>query len=223
MTELEIVPYTEADARRRYAADRPIEFEEWLDFSYSMEAVCERMDTELIRGVMVDKMSAQFPHEWIFAWLHSILRQFASNRGLGIVLGSRSAVQITSVDGRIPDIVFVRAENSHIIQNRAIYGVPDLVIEIVSANDYPYLLIPLESDYRTLGIPEIVFLDPKKKRVRCVRKTENGYQETVLTTGALTFDSIPGFEIEIEWIFADKKPDEFTITKNLIEKAETGA
>ena len=122
---------------------------------------------------MVDRMSAQYPHEWIFVWLLSIMRSYVTYRELGIVLGSRSAVKISGNDGRLPDIVFIGADHADIVQKNAIYGVPDLVVEIVSENDYPYILIPLEADYRSIGIPEIVFIDPKKKRVRYLRKNGN--------------------------------------------------
>ena len=66
------------------------------------------------------------------------------------------------------------------------------------------------------------FIDPKKKRVRCLRKNETDYDETFITTGRLTLSCIPGFWIEVAWLFADEKPVEFTVTKQLIEAAEAG-
>ncbi len=217
--DLDIRPCFDTDTRRTYAADGPIDFESWLEHAFDM-------DTELIRGVMVDRMAAQYPHEWIFAWLFSILNSYVRHRKLGVVLGSRSAVKISDNDGRLPDILFVRADNTAIIQNRAIYGTPDLVIEIVSKNDRPYNLVPLELDYRSIGVSEIVFIDPQKKRVRHLLKTESGYEEAILSVGKLEFASVIGFWVEVEWLFADgkendtDKPDEFTVTRQLIEAAE---
>ena len=216
MVALDIRPVSDSGSRRVYAADSPIDFETWLDLA-------EDMDTELVRGVMIDKMAAQYPHEWIFGWLHSVMLAYVIERSLGVVLGSRSAVKINAVDGRLPDLLFVRADNTQIIQNRAIYGTPDLVIEITLENDRPSDLIPLEADYRDIGVPEIIFIDPKKKRVRCIRKTETGYDETFLTTGTLAFVCIPGFHIEVEWLFQDDKPYPYRITKALLEAAENGA
>ena len=46
-----------------------------------------------------------------------------------------------------------------------------------------------------------------------------GYGETILTNGSLELASVRGFLIEVEWLFADEKPDEFTVTKHLIEAA----
>ena len=214
MTDLEIRPCFDVDNRRKYVADSPINFETWLELSHDI-------DSELVRGVMIDIMAAQYPHEWIFGWLYSIMSPFATHLKLGVVLGSRSAVKITENDGRLPDILFVRADNTDIIQNNAIYGVPDLVIEIVSENDRPSDLVPLEADYRTIGVPEIIFIDPKKKRVRILHKQNGDYTETILTAGRWEPRSLPGFWIEVEWLFLDFKPDQFRSTRQLMEAADT--
>jgi Uma2 family endonuclease len=213
LTGLDILPCFDSDPRRKYVSDGPIDFESWLKLSFEM-------DTELVRGVIIDRMAAQYPHEWIFAWLFKILGSFVEYRKMGVVLGSRTAVKIGENDGRLPDILFVRAENAEIILDDAIYGVPDIVIEIVSENDRPYNLVPLEADYRAIGVPEIVFIDPHRKRVRFLRKGAAGYDEAFLTTGRLEFASVPGFWINVAWLFVDEKPDTFTITKQLIEAVE---
>ena len=148
------------------------------------------------------------------------MRPYASHLKLGKVLGSRSAVKITTRDGRLPDILFVRMDNTDIIQNNAIYGVPDLVVEIISENDRPSDLIPLEADYREIGVPEIVFIDPKKKRVRILHHNGDDYTETLLTKGRWETRSLPGFWVKVEWLFLEQKPDEYTITQKLIETAE---
>ncbi len=213
MKELLIRPHFEHIDRKIYAADGPIDFASWLELS-------QTLDTELVRGVMVDRMAAQYPHEWIFAWLISILGNYVQNRKLGKVLGSRTAVKISGNDGRLPDLVFVRKDNSQIIHLDAIYGVPDIVIEIVSKNDRPSDLVPLEADYRSIGVPEILFIDPQKRRLRYLCKNETDYDEAFLTTGQLMFLGVPGFHIDVEWLFAEEKPDAFTITKRLIEEQE---
>ena len=214
MKELEIFPSFDRIERQTYVADGPIDFATWLELSHTI-------DSELVRGVMIKRMSAQYPHEWIFSWLFTVLSGYVQNRKLGKVLGSRSAVKISEIDGRLPDILFVRTDNRDIIHDDAIYGVPDLVVEIVSKNDRPSDLVPLEADYRMIGVSEIVFIDPRRKRVRYLRKNETAYEESFLTTGQLAFVSVPGFWIELEWLFLEEKPDGFTVTKQLIEAAES--
>ena len=217
MTDLLIISECNSEPRNVRVADRPIDFETWL-------IETRDIDTELIKGVMVDRMAALYPHEWIFAWLFSLLRNYTRNRKLGVVLGSRTAVKIDRHDGRLPDILFVRADNTEIIRKDAIYGAPDLVIEIVSPNDTRSDIIALESDYSAIGVPEIIFVDPQKKQVRQVRKAQDGtYVSKLMLTGRLKFDSIPGFWIEVDWIFAETQPDEFEVTSRLIEEAKAEA
>ena len=210
VTAWDISPYRERTERQVYVADGPIGFATWLELS-------EKLDTELVKGVMVGKMAAQYPHEWIIIWLIQTFGTFANNQKLGKVLGSRTAVRISDTDGRIPDIVFVRTENLSIIRKDAIHGTPDLIVEVVSENDRPSDLVPLENDYRSIDVPEIVFIDPRRKRVRFVRKVANGYDEFYLTTGQLTFACVPGFAIEVDWLFTDTRPDSFEVVRDLIE------
>jgi Uma2 family endonuclease len=213
MTDLFIRPVSDSPRRNIYAADSPIDFAAWL-------TIAENLNTELIHGVMVDRMAAHYPHEAIFAWLFALLRSYTRHFGLGVVLGSRTAVKIDEFDGRLPDLLFVRAENIGIIRNDAIYGIPDLVIEIVSPNDRPSDLIPLETDYRILGVPKIVFINPQKQHVRVVTKGETGYDDRILAEGRLEFASIPGFWIEVGWLFADTQPDELATVLQLVREEE---
>ena len=104
MTDLLIHPEVNVVPRNAYVADCPIDFDTWLEMSLDL-------DTELINGVMVDRMSAQLPHEWIFTWLLTLLRNYVGKRKLGVVLGSRTAVKISDFGGRLPDILFIRTEN----------------------------------------------------------------------------------------------------------------
>ncbi len=208
---LEIRPAVEQVERTVYYADSPILFDTWLELA-------QTIDSELVQGVIIQRMVAQYPREWLFMWLSKILGYFVDAKGLDKVLGSRTAVKINSIGGRLPDLLFVRAENDSIVQNDAIRGVPDLVVEIISPNDRPSDIFALEADYRSIGVPEIIFIDPRKKRVRYLRKAETDYDEAFLTDGQLTFDCLPGFAIEVEWIFADPQPNAFTICQQLLQK-----
>ena len=213
MTNLMIQPECITEPRHVHVADRPIDFESWLTLEPDL-------DTELVKGVMVVRMAAQYSHEWIFAWLFALLRNYTRHRKLGTVLGSRTAVKIDSHNGRLPDILFVRAENCDIVRADAIYGAPDVVIEIVSPNDTRSDLIALETDYRAIGVGEILFIDPQKRHVRLARRIQaDEYSATTLSAGRLEMYAIPGFWVEVEWLFAETQPDEFEHTGRLLQEA----
>jgi Uma2 family endonuclease len=214
MTDLLVRTERLDELRNVHTADAPIDFETWLELSH-------RYDTELIKGVMVDRPSFWYAEAWLFGWLSAILGCYVHHRRLGLVLGCRTAVKIDQFDGRLPDILFVRAENAGIIQKKAIYGTPDLVVEIVSPSDTNSYQISLQADYRSMSVPEIVFIDPQKKHVRVARKGRNeSYADRVLTSGRLTFEGVPGFWIDVEWLFADRQPDELDHATRLVREAE---
>lgn len=199
------------EGRIVHIADRPVTFEQFLDMTG------EDDDLELINGVIVEKMSAQLPHERLFVWLLFLLNGYVRQRGLGTVLGSRTAVEIDAFGGRIPDLLFVSSEHSDILQNRAIYGAPDLIIEIVSPNDRPSDLHALETDYRSIHVPEIVFIDPQKRRLLILRLRENEYDVETRTEGMFHSASVAGFHVDMADILADPLPDELMLLNRLLD------
>src|SRR5437762_13411544 len=88
---------------RTWSWPKPITFEEFLDLYMGRDD-----NVELIDGEVVERKMVQYDHENLLMWLLSISRIYTDNRGLGKVMGSRTAVQITSFRGRLPDMIFVR-------------------------------------------------------------------------------------------------------------------
>ena len=198
------------DNRVLRLADRPITFERFL------EITGEDDDYELERGALVEKMSARYPHERRFAWLFTILNMYVRTRKLGTVLGSRSAVKIDEFGGRLPDLFFISSERSDIIQDKAIYGAPDLIVEIVSPNDSTAHLITLEAEYRSIGVEEIVFWDAGRKKVTVMRKRNGDYDVEPLTKGTFVSETVAGFRRDIADMLADPLPDETEILSSLL-------
>ena len=200
------------EERRFYGSERPITFERYL------EITGDKAYVQLVDGMLVEKMAAQLDHEWSVAWLLSVLRVTADKLNLGIVLGSRTAVEIGEFNGRLPDIVFVTEARRGIVQQKAIYGAPDLVIEFRSPGDSRSDIIALETDYRQIGVREIVFVDRRNGTIRFLKKPGDVYEETILNAGPFTFDALPGIQFEAEWLLGDTRPDAF----DLINKIVTG-
>ena len=191
-----------SDERTVLIPPRPLTFDEFVDL------FGEDDDVELIDGVVVRRMAARYPHEDLFGWLYVLLRSYVAEKGLGIVLGSRTAVQVTEYRGRLPDILFVRQERVDIIQEKGVYGAPDLVIEIIAPGDRPANIVALESDYRSIGVPEIWFIDQQQEQVRVLRKHNKEYIEEVLSQGVVRSEVVEGFWLEMAWLFAKPRPSE---------------
>jgi len=196
---------------------RPLTFDEFV------EMFNEDDDVELIDGMVVKRMAAQLEHEDLFGWLHTLLWDYVEATGQGVVLGSRTAVQIHTYRGRLPDLLFVRWGRRSIVKRKGVYGAPDLVVEILSPTDKPSDIIALEADYRSIGVREIWLVDLPKKRVKVLRKRRKGYDEEVLAEGVLVSEVVKGFWLRVEWLFAQKRPKVLDVLKQLLSGTEANS
>lgn len=187
----------------------PITFEQYLHM------FDEDDDYELIDGVAVERMSAQIDHELLFMWLARLLGDFVEQNRLGIVLGSRAAVRISDFRGRLPDLLFVRSERMHIVQQKAIYGAPDLVLEIISSGERRSDIIQREADYRTVGAQEIWLIDRPRGCVRVVRKKDDRYEEHEFSKGEIECAVIPRIRLRAEWLLGDERPPVHEVLEGL--------
>lgn len=204
------------EGRVVHLAKRPITFAEFLRLTG------EDDDVELVNGVLVEKMAAQLEYEKLFAWLFRLTGDYVEKRDLGVVLGSRTAVEISAFGGRLPDILFVRRERLDIVQRKAIYGAPDLVIELVSPNDRPSDIIALETDYRRIGVSEILFIDSSKQRLRLLRKQPDSaedYSEQELTEGQWASATIEGLRLSVGWLLREPRPAVFDTLQTLLAES----
>ena len=188
------------EARRVHVGARLIGFERFLDMA-------QNRFVELVDGVVVEIPMVQLDHELCTSWLYQVIGPYANELKLGRVLSSRIMVKTETFGGRMPDLLFVRQDNLGIIEQRAVYGAPDLIFEVVSPNDRPSDLRSLEADYFRLGVPELVFIHLKKGEIRLLKRTAEGYDETILSEGAVSFEALPGLTLEASWILQEPRPD----------------
>lgn len=203
-----------SDVRIVWQVPRLMTFEEYLD-----EFEGRREHIELVEGVPVERMAAQFPHETLQFWLGRLLGDLAEDNDLGTVLGSRTAVRIDKFGGRLPDLLFIRIENMSRMQNKAFYGTPDLVIEIRSPGDRPAALHALERDYRVIGVPEMFWIDINKKEVRILRKRDDDYEETIINSGIVKSESMTGLALNVAWLFQDPLPKKSEVYEKMKQLA----
>jgi Uma2 family endonuclease len=115
-------------------------------------------------------------------------------------------VEIHQFRGRLPDLLFVRQERMGIVQQKAVYGAPDLVLEVISPNDRPSDVIALETDYRSIGVREIVFIDPRKRVARLLRQRQDDYVEEVVAAGTIVLEALGAIRLESEWLLQEPRP-----------------
>jgi Uma2 family endonuclease len=199
------------ERQRVGVGDAPLSVSDYL-------RLCREDDEyELLDGVLVRRMAAQLPHEWLFQWMLRLVGGYVEARGLGIVLGSRTPVQITPYRVRLPDLLFVRTERMPILNPQALLEPPDWVTEIRSAGERASDWVRLESDYRTIGVPEIWMVDLPRARVRALRLHEGDYTIEEVSEGLLRSAVIEGFAVRLEDLFAEVRPKVSDLLQDLLE------
>ena len=88
-----------------------------------------------------------------------------------------------------PDILFIKKERESIIQTKGIFGVPDLVIEILSTNKIHDQERKLEL-YRQNLVPEYIIIDPETKDVWHYLLQDNVYVQKPAEKGRLLIEQV---------------------------------
>jgi Uma2 family endonuclease len=180
-------------------AERAIPFERFL-------SMAEGQYLELVDGVIEEKPMVQLDHELCSGWLYAVMRTYAEELGLGRMLSSRIMVKTDDFGGRMPDLLFIRQERIQISEQKYVNGAPDLVIEIISPTDRPGALRALEAGYRRLGVAELVLIDLRQQSIVLLRKRDSDYEETVVTSGPVNFETVAGLILQAEWILREPRP-----------------
>src|SRR5437660_11793559 len=114
---------------------------------------------EIIDGNLV---MAPAPDTWHQDWvgsLHILLSSFIKRNKLGRLLLSPDVVLDTENTVQ-PDLVFVSSSNLNIIQRRAIFGSPDLIIEIISPSSVRRDRYDRKQLFARFGVKEYWIGDP---------------------------------------------------------------
>lgn len=82
-----------------------------------------------------------------------------------------------------------------------------LVLEIVSKSHKNYDLEFKAREYREAGVPEIWYVDDHTHTLHVDRKVETGYERLILATGRVVSASLPGFWVDLAWLWADPLPN----------------
>ena len=166
----------------------------------------EDSDWEYLDGRIVMHSPASDRHEDLFRFLLTLLSAYLDETGRGVVRGSRFPMRLDPRWSPEPDLLVVRPDRRHLLTQRRLEGPADLVIEIASDSDPGLDLREKLPRYRAAGIEEMWFVDPFTQTVRVETKGPGGYTSRTLTAERLTSGVVPGFWIEVAWLWREPLP-----------------
>lgn len=160
---------------------------------------------EVINGSLYMSTAPSFYHQWIVGQFHALLGVPSHQRGLGFAAFAPIGVIMPGAEPVQPDWVFVRRENASIIRDRHIYGVPDLVIEVMSPGSAAYDDGVKKAACAAAGVPEYGIADPKAGALLYYRLEAPGVYAAAQVFsghGEVRFACLPGIVLVVDDLFA---------------------
>ncbi len=181
------------------------------------ELVDEDTKAELIDGVMFVHSPASMRHDEVGHFFRTLLGCFVRRRKLGSVFGPDSLVRLAPRRRFGPDMYFLsRGRLARGRRPREFNGVPELIGEVLSPSNRRHDLEVKRPVYREAGVREIWLIDPQRQQVSVDRRRGRRYTTTTRREGRLESKVLPGFWIDVGWLWQDELPDELDCLREIL-------
>lgn len=183
------------------------EFLEWAD---------EDTLAEWVDGEVVMSSPASLQHQDITDFLTSILRLFVEHYHLGIVISA--PFQMKLKQGREPDILYISNDHRELLKRTFLQGPADLVVEVTSPESVERDRGTKFLEYEAGGVAEYWLIDPLRRQAECYQLNEQGRYAIAFSgaSGIYRASVLPGFWLQIEWLWQDPLPDVARIAWQII-------
>ena len=150
-------------------------------------------------------------------WLASIVFPFVETKDLGKVYIERVAYRIGPKRGPEPDLGFVCKAREVLRRRGFIDGPPDVAIEIVSPDSVDRDYVAKRAMFEQAGVGEYWILDPDHHRATFLRLQEGKFIEVAPVQNIFRSQVLPGFEIDVRWLWAQPRPQAYEVLRRLLE------
>ena len=183
------------------------EFIEWLD---------EDVHAELVDGEVVMSSPADQRHQDISLFLASTLDLDVRSRNLGKIQIAPFQMRLPD-SSREPDLLFLANDHLHRLKPTYLDGPADLVIEILSPESIGRDRGEKFVEYESASIPEYWMIDPRARRFEQYILNDQKRFAPVLwgSSGKIQSKVIPGFWLEVEWLWQDPLPSALQTVANI--------
>jgi Uma2 family endonuclease len=160
---------------------------------------------EIIDGNLIMVPTPDRWHQDGLSNLHFLLRLYLAKNKVGHVFFAPFDVVLDSENVVQPDIIFVSTANLGIIEKRAIFGAPDLLVEMLSPSSIRRDLRDKKTLYARFGVKEYWIGDPENKTMEILTLRGGRYQRycAAKEKGKLASKVLPGLELELADILSD--------------------
>ena len=154
---------------------------------------------EVIDG---DLLMAPAPDTWHQDWcreLCHIIDRHVQRHQLGKVFFAPVDLVLDAHNTVQPDLIFISTAKAGIIERRGIFGVPDLLVELISPSSVRRDRYMKKDLYARFGVQEYWIGDPANKALEILTLTEGKYDLhcSAEEKGKLASVILPGLEFDI--------------------------
>jgi Uma2 family endonuclease len=156
---------------------------------------------ELINGIVVRKASPSPEHQEISQNLNFALSMFVRNRNSGKIFAAPTDVFLDEYNHLIPDLCFISESRLGMIDYReGIFGVPDLVVEIISPGSVVKDRVDKHAAYERCGVREYWLVDPENRSIEVLQNLDGNFYifSHALGSGIVRSEILDGFEVVLE-------------------------
>ncbi len=158
---------------------------------------------EIINGEVYVTPAPYVTHQEVLRNLFLILYGHVARRKLGTVLFAPVGVVLEKTSAVQPDLLFVAAARDSIIEDKALFGAPDLIVEVLSASTTSRDRgLKQDLNART-GVRHSWIVDPRRRTLRALRLEGSAYRIEAELSARGTFKPalFPGLTIRVRDVF----------------------
>jgi Uma2 family endonuclease len=154
---------------------------------------------EIIDGNLLMAPSPDMWHQDWLGNLYVLLRQHLARKKVGRVYMAPFDVVLDAENTVQPDLIFVAAANVGIIEKRAIFGAPDLLVELLSPTSIRRDCHDKKALYARFGVQEYWIGDPESSSMEIFTLRGGRYQRfcSAREKGKLVSKVLPGWELDL--------------------------
>ncbi len=181
----------------------------WTEDQYFREAPESRF-VEFEDGEVIVHSPANPRHQELTLFLSMLLQAFVGRRRLGKVLNGPAVVRLRPATNYEPDIFLIPADQLAALGKDFFSGIPSLIVEILSAGTRTHDLKTKALAYRQHGVREYWAVDHERRtffRHLLSPDPQGPYSITEHGQGRLGSAAVPGFWIDVSWLWQDPLPD----------------
>ena len=118
---------------------------------------------EIIDGVLYVSTAPSAFHQWIVQEMYVALREQLALPGVGLIFLAPIGLFMPGSDPVQPDLLVIRSADRGIVRERRVYGVPALLVEVLSPTSAEQDLRVKLAAYARAGVPEYWVARPAER------------------------------------------------------------